>query len=258
MRFAWNLGAVQFSEYDADGFIGVQLDPQGADGGAAHHELAHPYGFASRPLDPDPNGIGCTVLVGYAGGRDSFALVLSDPRLADKLPPLEKGSSVQYGATGTFGVIDGTTGTWTLYAPAEFDGSGTPTKSHLVQVGVDTNGKPTVSITHSEGMSLVAFNERWVISNAAGDAYIELGPDGIVLNGNLKIVGGVDIGGTGALPLTLQPALATALAQFAAAVAAAVPVPADGGAAVLAVLKAATAALSGAAAGMATTVSKGK
>jgi hypothetical protein len=201
MRWAWSFGASQFSEYDADGFLGIQIDPQGEDGGAALLELAHPYGFASRPVDPDADGLGCAVLVGKAGARDSWAWLGHDPRMASKVPELSKGASVQYGATGTFGLIDGEDGTWTQYVPCEFDGSGTPTKAHLVQVGLDPNGEKTISIVHADGMAITMFDGKTVISNKSGNAYIEIGDDGIVLNGNVKLNGGVDVGGTGGMPL---------------------------------------------------------
>lgn len=208
MRWSWRIGAAQFSEYDADGFLGLQFDPQGDEGGAALLELAHPFGFAARPLDPDADGLGCAVLVGRSGSRDGFAWLSSDPRVVGKIPELKKGGSVQYGATGTYSVIDGDDGTWTEYVPCAFDAEGTPTKAHLVQVGLDANGERAISIIHADGMALTMLDERVVIANKAGDAYIEIGPDGIVLNGNVKLNGGVDIGGTGGQPLVNATAFA--------------------------------------------------
>lgn len=256
MKWSWELGSAAFSEYDDDGILGIQLDPHGDDAGAPTLELTHTFGFHSRPLDPDPNGVGCSVLVGASGSRGAVALLGNDPRALGKIPQSAKGSSVQYAAKGAFSLLDGETSTWTLYVPTEFDGSGEPSAAHVQQMGLDGNGEPTCKLTHSDGQGWVMFDKKVIISNAKGDAYIELGPDGIILNGNVKTTGGIAVGAA-PLPLVMQPALATALAQFAAAIALAIPAPPDGGAAILVTIKAAAAALASAAAAMATTTTTG-
>ena len=98
---------VAYSEVDANGFIGIQFDAFGEeDSGMPAVEAHHPFGFMSRPSDPDvdPDGqpkFGCNVLVGW-DGDEAHAWVLADPRTRPKLPALQKGESLQYGAGGNF------------------------------------------------------------------------------------------------------------------------------------------------------------
>lgn len=98
---------VSYSEVDANGFIGIQFDAFGEEkSGMPAVEAHHPFGFMSRPSDPDvdPDGspkFGCNVLVGW-DGEEAHAWPLSDPRSRLVLPVLLRGESIQYGAAGNF------------------------------------------------------------------------------------------------------------------------------------------------------------
>lgn len=254
----WDFGSVQFSEWDADGFLGVQVDPveSGDESGAASlSELHQPYGSFSRPRDPDADGRGCSLLTMQRGSQERYAWLGSDPRTLALIPDGAKGSAYKFALTDSgelsFSEWDGETGTQSHYVPVG-------DSAHLVQIGVDSDGAAVLKLQHSEGMAVVMFAGGVIIHNAAGDGYLEVNAAGVTCNGNLKLNGGLDVGGSGALPLTLQPQLATAISAFNSTIQGAIPVPNDGGAAVLTALKAASAALSAAAAGMATTLTKGK
>lgn len=101
----FDLYKVNATSIDDAGFIGIQPDWYGEEGGP-EAENATPYGFWSRPLDPDVDGEGsiangASVLVAREGGK-ALAFPLSDPRITEKLPPLKKGESVQYGPAANF------------------------------------------------------------------------------------------------------------------------------------------------------------
>ena len=236
---------VTFSEWDAENFLGIQYDADG-DGGVPACQVWHSHGFVGRPHDPDPDGLGCVVEV-RRDGSERFAVLCDDPRSVAWLPRVTKGGSAQYGGKIGHGLtwreIDGETGTITDYVPVAWDSSGTPTKAHKIEAGVDGNGEPVVQIIHSEGMVISLFDGGVTIADSTGTAYLEVSGGKVTINGSTKVVGGLDVGGTGGLPVALQPSLAAGLTAFAAAVAAAPVVPLDGGASLKIALTAASAAL---------------
>ncbi|MEO7032735.1 MAG: hypothetical protein ABI548_02805 [Polyangiaceae bacterium] len=105
--FEFRLHQVAYSEVDANGFIGIQFDAFGEEkSGMPTVEAHHPFGFMSRPSDPevDSNGapqFGCNVLVGWEG-EEAHAWVMADPRSRLVLPVLQKGETLFYGAAGNF------------------------------------------------------------------------------------------------------------------------------------------------------------
>jgi hypothetical protein len=225
-------GVVTFSEWDTEGFLGVQVDALG-DGGAVTIQVAHPLGFVSRPHDPDADGLGCSVDERRLGS-ERYAWLGDDPRSVAWLPRVTKGGSAQYGGplakALTWREIDGTTGTITDYVPVEWSGSGTCTKAHKIEAGVDGGGAPVIQLIHSDGMIVSLFDDGVTIADATGGGYVEVKGGKVTLNGSTKVVGGLDVGGTGGVPVPLQPALLAGLQAFAAAVAAAPVFAGDGGA----------------------------
>lgn len=251
-------GTVTFSEWDANGFLGVQHDADG-DGGVATCQVAHPYGFVSRPHDPGDDGVGCTVDVRRLGS-ERFAWLGDDPRSVDWLPKCTKGGSATYGGplgkALTWREIDGTTGSVVDYIPVAWDANGVCTAAHKIEAGVDGNGEPIVQVIHSSGASLVMLDGGAMLSDSTGSCYLDLRGGVATVAGALKTVGGLDVGGTGGVAVPLHPALQSAFTAFAAAVSAAPVVPQDGGAALKAALVAATAALSSAVAASGSTLLK--
>lgn len=201
------LGSALLTVRDENGFYGVQHSPMGgAEPGVKPDELVHTFGFASRPLDPE-DGKGCSLFY-FDDGPEGFAWLAHDPRLADKIPPLQKGGSVQYAADGSFASFDPETHTWTLYVPYA-DG-----KAHLVTVGKDGNDTPIIELASGEGPSITILDKVITTKNASGSAYSFLDDDGHNFVGPFKAAGGADLGGPTSVPLTKHPALAAGIAAL--------------------------------------------
>lgn len=201
MRMFFDVGTAETTGYSADGWLGVHVDPFGGDeGGQVAYPVIGSYGFLGRPLQPS-FGLGAQTLYAQQG-HDGFAWIGHDPRDVAKLPQLTEGSAAIYNARGMYQLFDYDTETATMYVPMG-DGS----KAHAMTVGYDPAGKRTLSIIHSDGFAVVMTETSLTIKNAAGDAYVELNADGIVLNGNVKLVGGLDTGGGLAVPLTNNTSL---------------------------------------------------
>jgi hypothetical protein len=103
----WSYGICMFSERNADGFIGYQPDYYGEkESGGPPLESCQPYGFLSRPNDPDidPKGnpvLGAGLLYFHQGG-EGFAQPTQDPRDLERLPTLQPGESMVYGSRANF------------------------------------------------------------------------------------------------------------------------------------------------------------
>jgi hypothetical protein len=209
--WTWDMGVAQLSEYGDTGVASIQVDNYG--GGGVTMEQHSPYGFFSVPLDPDAesqpglhDGGGCLSLVAWEGNR-GHAWALNDLRVTKKLPKLKKGGSIQYGATGSFDLIDGIDGSQRAYVPYQFTGT-VAAKAMLVSIDVSAAGAEQIQIVHGDGMAITMIaggKHSIVIKNKAGDAYIELNDDGIILNGNVKIVGAASIGVPPPSPDLTQP-----------------------------------------------------
>jgi len=201
LRF--DLGVSTYTERDADGYYRVQIDWPGGKGGQPV-ESYHPCGFLGRPRDPsvDPNGrphIGGTTLWAWEGSQ-GHAIPLSDPRVAGRLPEVKKGGSIQYADTSAgaekapFALFDGANGSWQLYVPY---GSTAAT----IAVDVSMPGVESVQIVHGAGMKIVMTaggKNSVVIHNRTGNAYLEVNDEGVIINGNSKIVGSLIAGNVGA------------------------------------------------------------
>jgi hypothetical protein len=202
-------GTVTFSEWQGEGFLGVQIDPLG-DGGVPAMQTAHSYGFLARPHDPGADGVGCTV-ERRRYGSEHFCWLGDDPRSVGWLPRLEKGGSAQYGgSTGrslTWREIDGETGSVIDYVPVAWGADGVATKAHKIEAGVDGSGAPVVQIVHADGMQILLFEGGVVVADATGGGYVEVRGGTVTLNGSTKVVGGLDVGGTGGLPVARAPEL---------------------------------------------------
>jgi hypothetical protein len=92
------LGKVLGSSYDADGFLGVQIEVFGKKS-VGWFELSTPHGSVSRPLDPDDAGF-CQAYYWYEGTR-GYAQLANDTRTAANLPQIEKGETIVHHPLGT-------------------------------------------------------------------------------------------------------------------------------------------------------------
>lgn len=203
----FDFGQSIFSEYDEDGVLGVQLDHYGGEGHATS-EVHSPFGFQARPLDPEKDkdgepSVGCAVLWWREGGQ-THAMPLNDHRVRELLPKLRKGGSMMYSGSGSYAVFDGEdpakvarAGSFVVGIPYT---SGGKDRAHTLTLDKRTDGSESVSLRHGSGMGvqMVAGGKNsLVIRNAAGDAYIEINDDGIVLNGEVKINGALTTGDPG-------------------------------------------------------------
>jgi len=195
------------SEYDEDGVLGVQLDHYGGEGHATS-EVHSPFGFQARPLDPDKDasgepGAGCAVLWWREGGQ-THAMPLNDHRVRELLPKLRKGGSMMYSGSGSYAVFDGEDpakvarpGSFIVGIPYT---SGGKDRAHTLTLDKRTDGSESVSLRHGSGMGvqMVAGGKNSiVIRNAAGDAYVEINDDGVIINGELKVNGAITSGDPG-------------------------------------------------------------
>lgn len=215
-----DFGTVTLTTNEA-GFIGYQVDNYGEEeGGGADHDHFQPFGFLSRPLDPDADGNGAACIY-LRRGNETVVLPGYDARAIEKLPVLKKGASVQHNSLGGFAHFenDGTNSTWTCYVPVDFDADGTPTKVCLVQVGKDVNNKVSILLMHANGHRIelgdATTNNQILLMNSAGNAWIGVDDDGPILNGNMKMTGNM---GPGALLQAWMAAVSAALTTLGAPV----------------------------------------
>jgi hypothetical protein len=93
-----------------------------------------------------------------------------------------------------------------IYAPYQFSG-GVPSKAHVITLDT-SSGNEAITIVHGEGMAITMAaggKHSVVIKNKAGDAFVEVNDSGGTLNGNWKVVGSMDIGGSPAsVPVLLS------------------------------------------------------
>ncbi len=255
----YDLATNQLTEYDEDNFLAVHVDGYGEDASLGAMELHHPYGFVGRPRDPDADGKGALVKLWLEGDK-GYAIAFEDVRIATLLPVVKKGGSAMYCATGGFVEFDGETGTLTAYVPYAFTGT-IATKAHLLQIGLDPNGKPVVNVQSGEGPRFTILEKEITIANTAGDIWIRLNDTDGTISGNWKVTGALDVCSSVAPPGSESFALAKSAEVITAlnAISAAFQVGGalSGGAVKLNGAEAVEAAVKSAVASLATTMVKG-
>jgi hypothetical protein len=184
-----DLSTARMAEYDADGFLQVQVDGYSDDAQTLPFEMHSPFGFISRPVDQDPDGRGCTVTYAITGD-DTHVWLGSDPRYVPLIPVLKQGGSAMYCKTGAFSVFDGETGGFTLYVPYNFNGT-TPGKS--MSISVDPEDE-SITIAHGEGPALFLTKEGVSIKNKSGSVFASITDEGITLSGPMTINGATNLG----------------------------------------------------------------
>lgn len=217
----FDLSVATLTQYD-DGFLGVQIKDYGDEdqAGGVPFELHSPFGFLSRPDDPDSSGLGCQVLYS-ATGNDTHAWLSHDPRYIPLLPQLKKGGSMQYCKKGAFAQFDGDDGSYTIYIPYA-------NGAKAMALSIDVVNE-AISLVHGDGMALVLANGTATLKNADGSAVLFLDAGGVNFGGNITLAGGVVAGSVAsAQPVALAPpilAWITAAQAFITAAAAQLSAP---------------------------------
>lgn len=228
------------SEYDDEGVLTAQAGGFGpGDVGQSPFEVLQPYGDISRPLDSDENDGASAFVMREASDRTSVML-LSDVRMLDLAPQSSKGSKGFVNARGAYVVADYDTETLTAYVPMD-----EATKAHLISVGKDTNGVPVVELVHADGQSLSMLDGHATLSGPGGGAYVSVGSDSVVINGDVRLVGGLALGGPEAQSLLVASLTQAVLTSVAASLSASPGTPVTNGS-LASVLSGVAAALSGA------------
>lgn len=176
-------------------------------------------GLLFRPRRPTKSNGQARHLEAYGidDGGGVVGVAYRDLRLNQLFPSLQEGEISQVGYGGAFvsnrptlaasGNVTGNE--LVIYVPYAFDGEGVPTKAHTIEIlGGDT---PSIALIHGEGMAITAVaggKNSIVMKNKAGDSYVEVNDDGIVLNGNVQVTGSMVVGN----PATAVPAMVGAAA----------------------------------------------
>jgi hypothetical protein len=168
---------VLLTQRDVNGFIGIQLETTSGDGPLV--ALEHPFGFYSRPLDPDDEGH-CTAF-GFDVGDDTFAILGTDARIVPLIPEPPKGSSLQYGATGSYHQIAGDTGTQTLYVPYANNA-----KCQTIQISSEG-----ISLLQGEGAALLCTSQGVTASAPNGSTWYSCTNDEHSFSGTVNFAGSI-------------------------------------------------------------------
>lgn len=234
----FDFGICADSGYDEDGHPELGLDHYGPVGQASGAKTAHihPFGFDSRPLDPEATSegtptTGCSALLVHDGDRLSM-MPLDDARVVAKLPKQRKGGSRQYCGDGNYAMFDGEdpaklkrAGSYTV--SVKYVAGDGATKAMLLSFNKRTLGEEEMTLLHGEGhgLTLGASGKRnATLMNAKGTAWFQTNDDGNTIAGKLTVQGACvlgDVSATGvATQLTMLPmflafqAFLTALQPF--------------------------------------------
>lgn len=194
-----DLAMTQVTAYDPDGYPVQGADFYGeTQAGVPAGEQLHPLGILSRARDPEVDNTGQpskgATMMRLIEGSQEHSLALSDPRAVPKLPQNDKGGTILYADTGAaalpFVRLSGTDGTFQVYVPYG-------NTAATIAIDVSTQGQESIQIVHGSGMAIrmVAGGANAVtISNKAGDAYVSVDDNGVTLNGNGQLIGGLAVG----------------------------------------------------------------
>lgn len=208
MRFDYDLAMV--SAISDGGWYGVQPTGFGGDdAGLGAYDYQPQFGFASRPVDAsresDGTPVGCLMWRIDIGSTGGFAWLGHDTRYNAKCPPLSQGSCAQWNSHGAFSLLDTVTDTWTLYVPRS-----NGTKAHVWVAGQDSNGAEYMELRAASGAYL-SFTSASNTLRHTGNAYVEVKPGELNLNGPVNAPTSLSVGGAGAQSLALYPQLSSYL-----------------------------------------------
>jgi hypothetical protein len=207
-----DFGICADSGHDEDGHPEIGLDHYGPVGEASGAKGAHvhPFGFDSRPLDPDATAdsapkTGCSALVINDGDRMNM-MPLEDPRVVKKLPKQRKGGSRQYCADGNYGLFEGLDPAGKVregsyIASVKYEAGDSATKAHVFRMDKRTKGKEQISLLHGEGhgLTIAATGKKPAsLRNTKGNAGFTTDDDGNTISGKTKVIGALTVGPPGA------------------------------------------------------------
>jgi len=204
-------------KYDLEG-VGFDDDPQGLRSEVKPgQEVLGPLGMFGRPLEASKEQDQWAEYLAVRTSDGLLAFGFRDRRILDVLTKGASGEvpkigQLLWGGYGgglvTFEFQEGEArDQFTLYIPYERDGSGVPTKAHMLSVGKDGNGEPFVGLISGEGPRLTMLGTTGILSNKDGTQRVEVTDDGVNAVGTFKATGAADLGGVGSVPLVLAPAL---------------------------------------------------
>lgn len=203
-----DFGICADSGHDEDGHPELGLDHYGPVGQASGAKGAHvhPFGFDSRPLDPDEASdgvpkVGCGALVINDGDRMNM-MPLDDPRIVAKLPKQRKGGSRQYCADGGYAMFEGLDPAkkvreGSYIASVKYEAGDGATKAHVFRMDKRTKGKEQLSVLHGEGhgLTIAATGKKPAsLRNVKGDAGFTTDDAGNTISGKTKIIGALTVG----------------------------------------------------------------
>lgn len=212
----FDMGMVTASGYDQDGFPVAQIDAYGGKlSGAEPYQVHSPHGLITRCHDPerDDDGninFGCNALFADEGGT-GHVWYQTDPRIIPLVPQVKKGGFCAYGGrlkNPSYHYIDGDNGSTTIYVPYRIVND-VATKSMSIELNVENENEESIAIVHGSGAAITITENQGkvstVIKNQKGDASIEINDQGVVINGQLLVLGGMSAGGQTGMPLVPAP-----------------------------------------------------
>jgi hypothetical protein len=192
-------------KYDLEG-VGFDDDPKGERSEVKPgQETLGPLGMYGRPLEASTEQDQWSEYLAVRTSDGLLAFAFRDRRILDVIAKGSSGDVPKVGQLlwGGYGgglmtfeyQLDELRDQFTLYIPYERNGSGVPTKAHMLQVGKDGSGAPFIGLISGEGPRLTMVGTEGVLSNKDGSQRVEVLDDGVNVVGTLKAAGAADLGG---------------------------------------------------------------
>jgi hypothetical protein len=205
-------------KYDLEG-VGFDDDPKGERSEVKPgQETLGPLGMYGRPLEAGTAQDQWSEYLAVRTSDGLLAFAFRDRRILDVIAKGSSGDVPKVGQLlwGGYGgglmtfeyQLDELRDQFTLYIPYARDGSGVPTKAHMLQVGKDGSGAPFIGLISGEGPRLTMVGTEGVLSNKDGSQRVEVLDDGVNVVGTLKAAGAADLGGPTSEALAKYAALA--------------------------------------------------
>lgn len=189
-----------------DGALLIAPDLFGEDPSGRGLDSVQPLGLYARPRDP-VDGKGASCLHGFQGDL-GFVMPSMDADTIGRVPQGPPGSTVLYSSgegITAYHYIDGKTGYHQLLVKYG-------NQSLSITLNTSVTGQESIDIRHGEGHGIcLTADKKTVLNSANGQNYIEVSDAGIVMQGPVKMIGGVSAGDVGGVPVALSTELASLL-----------------------------------------------